>query len=597
MNEIQRVLRVASLRLFANGLVRSLIVAFSAAVAVLMGALIVQRVFGLSVSWGDWGRLAGALAGAAVLGGLAWSLAVRARGVRVAREVDERADLRESLSTAVCFAASEDPWARAVVETARDRATRVDIRRTIPIEAPRFWPVPPALALALAIIYWSFPPLDIFGHEKERRQAREEARQVEQVSAEVKKADEQLREALQRARVDLGDEGAEENAEGATPEPRNADDIRRAAVRKLTSTQEKLGELKSGERAQKMDALREALRQLKQPGPGPMDEMFRSLAKGDFKGAQQQLDELSRKLGDSSLSPDQKQQLQKQMEKLAQQMDKLAQDRSALERKLEQAGLNKDEAKKLAMSPEALKQALENAKNLSEEQKKQLMQAAKAMQSACQSCEGMSGALGQMAKGMGESGMNAEGMQGMEGMADMLSGLEMAQAEMEGLEAAIKLTKVQLAGLCDGMCEGEGEGEPGDEARIGPWRPGDSRRAGVGSGGPGRGNGPSTDAVDSDVTIDKVKSPTKLGNGPIIGSRLVYGDQVRGESVAEITAAVEAAGRAATEAVETMQVPREFQGAVQSYFGNLPARIKATRGLTDAPAPAPAPSEPAPGDK
>jgi hypothetical protein len=67
---------------------------------------------------------------------------------------------------------------------------------------------------------------------------------------------------------------------------------------------------------------------------------------------------------------------------------------------------------------------------------------------------------------------------------------------------------------------------------------------------------------------------SKQGNGPIIGSKLVYGDQVKGESQAEFQAAVESSAKAATEAVEGMQVRRELQESVKHYFGRLEKRAK-----------------------
>ncbi|HEX8877058.1 MAG TPA: hypothetical protein VF777_09940, partial [Phycisphaerales bacterium] len=73
----------------------------------------------------------------------------------------------------------------------------------------------------------------------------------------------------------------------------------------------------------------------------------------------------------------------------------------------------------------------------------------------------------------------------------------------------------------------------------------------------------------ADYKMDKKKANTKTGAGPIIGTRLVYGEQVRGESQAEFASAVETAKGEAAEALETMRVPREYQKAVQSYFGTL----------------------------
>ncbi len=583
MQEIKRVLRSAAWRLFLLDLVRTLTVAASAGVAALIVLRLVQQVFGLHLSAGTWWSAAGIAAGAAALGGLVWSAARRARGVAVARELDERAELRESLSTALCVERDDSPWSRAVVETARDRATKVRVREAIPIEPPRFWPVPLALGLSLAIVWFAFPRIDVLGLFEERQQADQLRQEIQKVSAEVKSEEKKLDELLKKANVDLKSAEKADGDKTDQLEPQSPDEIKRAAIKRLTSLNEKLSEMKSGEKAAKMEAIKEQLKKLKQPGPGPLDELSKSLAQGNFQQAQEKLEELSKKLGDNSLSDQQKEQLKEQMAKLAEQLQKLAEDRKDLEKKLEQAGLSKEQAAKLAADPQKLQEALEKMESLTDEQKKQLMEAAKAASEANKQCEGMAGQLGKMSKGMGSKGMSAEGMQGMEGMSGMLSEMEMMSEEMEGLDAAMKECAGQLAKLGRGMCEGDGECMS-DIALSKPWSAGDTRKKGKGSGGPGIGEGGGGDSQDAATQLEKKMAQSKMLNGPIVGSRLVQGEQVRGESVAEFSAAVEVSTRTATEALETMQVPREYHDAVKTYFGRLQARTKA--------APAETPAEP-----
>jgi hypothetical protein len=109
---------------------------------------------------------------------------------------------------------------------------------------------------------------------------------------------------------------------------------------------------------------------------------------------------------------------------------------------------------------------------------------------------------------------------------------------------------------------------------------------GPGQGRHGRGLGGGGQAEEAPTTTEKAMAKTKMQQGPIVGSRLVYGDQVKGESVAEFSDAVEAASTVASESIDSMQVPREYQDAVKTYFGRLQAKVKATPGA--------APSAPAP---
>jgi hypothetical protein len=591
VNEIRRVLKLAAWRLLVIDLFHTFAVMLSAAVAALILTLLVERIFGVAIQFpADWVRLAGIALGAAVIGSIVWSSIRRARGITVARELDERADLRESLSTAMCVASSQDAWARVVVETARDKATKVDVRRAIPYVAPRLWPVPLALALSMVVLWFSVPHWDVLGALKSRAAQKDEQNRITEVKAEVKKDEQALKELMKQAKVDLKDDEATTEANEQNV-PLTPDEIRRAAVKKLTTQVDKLGEMKAGDKAKQLDAIKQAMKQLKQPGPGPMENLSKALQKGDFAKAQEQLDELSKQMGENSMSPEDKAKAQEQMKKLAEQLDKLSKDRQNLEKQLQQAGMNKEQAQKAASNPEEMKKALEDMKNMSEGEKQELMKNAMAQMGACKQCEGMGEKMGKMAKNMGKEGMGQEGQQAMEAMAGQLNEMEQMDADMEALDAAMNEAMKQLAkmgGQCQGSCNGEGEGEceggemAGMSQKQSPWKAGESAgKQGNGLGGPGQAWGArGKNDTDAPVNIEKVKSPTKQGSGPIIGSRLVYGDQVRGESVAEFSQVIEASAKAATESIEGTHVSRELQGTVKHYFGRLEAKAKAQQAET-----------------
>ncbi|MEX2218077.1 MAG: hypothetical protein WD749_04890 [Phycisphaerales bacterium] len=570
MNEIRRVLSAAAWRLWLIRALRSFIVTLSGAIVAMMLLLVIQRTFGFALEWpGDWAMIAGLALGVAAVLALGWSALTRTRGLRVACELDERADLRESLSSALCFANSKDPWAAEVVRTARDKAVGVKVNQAIPITGPRFWPVPLALGLAMVVMVYTVPEWDVLGLFKKRQEQQQNQQRIQDVKAEIQKDHEKLQDLLNKAKVELGEDEAKEGAE--QKEIQNPEQIRRSALKKLTTMQEKLNELKQGEKSLQLEALKQQLRQLKQPGPGPMDNMAKSLQKGDFDNAQKDLEELQKQMAAGEMSPEQKQEMQEQLKKLADQMAKLAEERKDLEKKLEQAGMNKEQAKQAAKNPEALKKALEDLKEMSEEQKQELMKQAAAQNQACQNCQNMGQCMAQMAASMSKDGMSQEGMEAGEKLAGQLSQMELAQADMEALELAMDEAMSQMAklgGQCQGGEPGEGEGECEGNG-ISPWRAGDSTRMGNGSGGPGMGNGMSPDEIDSPVTIEKKKAASKQTAGPIIGTRLVYGDQVKGESRAEFAAAVASSTQAATDAIEGMVVPRELHNSVKSYFGSL----------------------------
>lgn len=583
MNEIRRVLKLAAWRLLVIDIFHTLAITTSAAIAALILTLLAERIFGLVISFpGDWSRLAAIALGAGLLGSITWSIIRRARGITVARELDERADLRESLSTAMCVAKSEDAWARVVVETARDRATKVDVRRAIPYAAPRTWPVPIALVLSMVVLWFSVPRWDVLGYFKQAKAKQDEQTQITAVKAEIKQNDQKLEEMLKQAKIDLkADEATQETSESKNP--LSPDEIRRAAVKKLTSQVDKLSEMRQGDKTKQLDALKQAMKQLKQPGPGPLDQLSKALQKGDFTKAKEELEEASKQMASANLSPEDKAKAQEQMKKLAEQLDKLAKDKQDLQKQLQQAGMDKDAAAKASKSPEELKKALEEMKNMSEAEKQELMKNALAQMGACKQCEGMGEKMSQMAKNSGKAGMNQEAQEAMEAMEGQLSEMEQMSKDCEAAEAALDEAKSQLAkmaGQCKGggNCNGDGEGELMASEKQSPWRAGESQgKFGNGQGGPGQsGGGAHHDNTDAPVNIaEKMKAQSKNGGGPIIGSRLVAGDQVRGESQAEYSAAVEASSKAATEAIENMQVQKELQNTVKHYFGRLEAKAKA----------------------
>ena len=63
--------------------------------------------------------------------------------------------------------------------------------------------------------------------------------------------------------------------------------------------------------------------------------------------------------------------------------------------------------------------------------------------------------------------------------------------------------------------------------------------------------------------------------GPIISSRLVEGEQIRGEASEQFAAAAAAAESAATESIDNNVYPREYHDAIKHYFGRLNEKAKA----------------------
>lgn len=564
METIQRLLRRAWWRLVAIDLLRTLAVTLTGAALLLVLWRATQSLVPLSASWS---LTAGIGAGVAFVGALVWSLVRTRPGSPVARRVDERAGLRETLSTALCVGANTDPWSQATVELAGRTAAGVNLRTALPVEAPRYWPAPVAswalLAILLAVPVLNLPAL--FGREATVA-APEQAAQL--VSAEVEKMKEDLKAEAARLGVDISfDEEAAENA--LSPTELTPEEIQAAAVKQLTQLTDSLAEKMQEQGADKLEALEKQLEQLRQPGPGPAQELARAMARGNFDQARQELSKLAQQMRDAELPPEEQEKLQKQMENLASQLKELGEQRKETEQALREAGMSSEQAKELAADPEALKKALEKLENMSQEQKEQLLQKAMAQAQACQQCEGMSQSMAQMAQSMSQQGMSAQGQQAMDQLGEMLSEMEMLEGDMSSMQAMMDAAQQRMSQMGKGFCENPGAGQGGQGSGTGQWAAGDTSRPGGGSGGPGQGDGVSPEAKETSVTFNDTKANVKTQQGPIIGSRLVYEGQIRGESRVEFSQSASAAAASASDAIESMQVPREYEAAVMKYFGAL----------------------------
>lgn len=572
MQEIDRVLKAASWRLFIIDVFRTAVVTASFTLAALFALRAVEKLFPLSL---NWSRLFLIAVASAAFVAVLWAFLRRHRGLRLAREVDERAGLRESISTALIVAGEEDGWSRLVVETARERARRVIVRDAIPIEAPRLWQAPLALAAAMVCVWW-LPRYDVTGLIAHKEAEEQKTHEVQRVMAEIKVDEAKLDELMRRAGVEPGQGDEPQQAEPKSVDPKQVDEIKREALRKLTNLSDQIQAKQESDQARALEAMQNQMRQLKTPGEGPLSEFSRSLARGNFADAKEQLETVAQQIAEGSMSESDRAKAQEQIENLKEQLEKLAQNTEQLQQALQEAGLSPEQAQQLAKAasdPQAMEQALQKMEGLSDQQKQQLQQMAQAQSQACESCNGMAGAMGQMAQAMSQEGQQGQQTsQGANAMSDQLGQLEMAQQEMQNLQSAAAECQSQINKLGQSMCEG---GQPGQcfgdgQGAQGKWSEGSSMSQGSGSGGPGQGSGGAMDEQQTDFALERVKQQVENQGGPIIGQTIVYGAQVRGESKAEFRQAVAAARVEAANALEQKAVPRKYQSNIQRYFGRLP---------------------------
>lgn len=588
MNEINRVLRRAAWRLGATAFLRGWVLALSGALGLAIVLRIAEQVFAFTHASADGRGLSSASlwwkvlywgAGATVVFAAVWAVVTRPRGGAVARRVDEGANLREALSTALCIRNEKDPWSRATVESAARQARGVNVGAAVPIRAPRFWPVVFALALSLAVVWMAVPRMDVLGWFAQAET--EKKRQVEIVNAvrEVKEVQKKIEEMTAKI-PGLEKEASQAGPEGEKPDPKSAEEIRKAAISDLTKLTDRLEQLKSGAQAQKLEAMQNQLKNLKQT-PGESGELSKALAKGNFSQARQELEKMREQLASGEMSAGAKEKLAEQMAKMAEQVEKLAQNQDQVKKALEQAGISPEAIKDL----KSAKEAIDKAQNLSAEQKQAMKDMLDAAMQSSEGMQQMAAAMQKMSEGMKSGEGGEQSRQAAEQLAQQLSEMQQIQEEMELAEATMNECQQAMNELgkeCGGEGEGMGEcqGGLGSQAGSGmeatrPWQSGVSNEFGMGRGGPGLGQGGRPGEARADFDLEKKKFIGAKGDGPIVSSRLVEGESLKGESKAAFLRAVAAGEQGATEAIENNTIPREYHEAIKAYFGRLKQKAAA----------------------
>ncbi|MCA9310520.1 MAG: hypothetical protein KDA21_04890 [Phycisphaerales bacterium] len=552
MTQMNRVLRRAAIRMALGRFGLWLLLALTLAAAAMLGVRVADKLIGFQPDW----NLAWIIAGssAATLALIATILTRKDR-LFVARTVDENANLREALSTALCVADRTDSWSRAAVAHAAEVANRVIIRQAFPFRIPRLWPAPLVL-LGLFFLAGLVPQGDLLGFVSKAEAEEQHQEEVAAATQEVKQIDKTIEDLMEKLGDDaFADQLAEEELEKPLP-LQDPEEMRRRALEKLTKAQQRVQELSDSEEQKTLDSMQQRMKNLKQlrDGSQEMADLSRALQKSDFGDAKEALEKMMEKLAANNMSPEDQQKLAEQLENLGKQLEELARNQDALEKALKEAGVDP-----AAMNnPLALQQAIQNSDKLSDAQKQQLQQLAQAQQQASQACQQMAQACQNAGQCMnpGQNAGNAQ--EGLGQMGQQLSQLEALQQQMSEMQMANQQIQNQLNSLCQsmGQCEGSSLAM--------------CNTPGNGTGKRGLGGGFAPDDQAAAFNQHDEKAPIKTTAGRVIGTTLIEGDQVRGEAVQQFREQVSQAAQAFDdEAIETQTIPREFHDPIKAYFGNL----------------------------
>lgn len=587
MDDIRTVLNHAARRLGLKAFLDRVHVVAIVAAALALVLMILAKALPTVNEVTNWVFVGPALGLFALAGAIAWWMPNRPSPLHVAVEVDQRLELKEKLSTAMLCRGREDAFAQAAIDdaiaVAKRPETSRDVRKRFMVGAPRMWWITPVLLAATVLTGMAVPAGDWFARNEDKL-TMEERERVQEIREQYELAIKEAAEKVGKDPKELKEMLAEADPEMKTPDATKApEQFQREAFKKLNALNDQLRKQTDTEQSRSLEALQNKLSQLNPTTEdSPAGELSKSLAKGDFAAAKKAMDELQKQIEQGNLPDDQK----KALADLARQLDKLAQNQDAMKEQLKQAGIDP----KAMDNMKDLQKALDQAQNLTEEQKQQLMQAAQAAQQAAQAMQSMAGACQNMAGQPGQQGQQGmagqQAMQGAGEMGNQLSQMEMMAQQMANLNAACEGLAGQCQGMGQGLGQGKGQGISQAMAQM-QWMQmqGNGKGAGMGQRGQGAGGSGSRLATKMTFTDEKQKVATDP-NSQIIGTTFIEGKQIiKGESQAKFSELVRAAESRAREDVDENVLPAEYEQAMKVYFGEMQKRAEVVR---EAPAPEPA---------
>jgi len=554
-------LRGVRLRTAANVLLTQLAIVLAVAGAAAALTVAAERIFAVRLL----GPAALISAGAAALLALA-GLAVRRtpNRLQVAVMIDRRLGAKERFSTALALAGSDDPFARAAEAEAHHAVRQLHVAGHFRVRPTLHWVGPAVAWAAAAAVFFFLPTLDVLGNQARRIQQTQQAAKLQETKAEVKKAITSVKTVIEQAKAPQLSTDLDKLADLLAGE--KPAEVGREALKPLTDLKEKLKQLS---RERDKAGLGDAEKMLKgiRGTPGAYDDKLnRDIAKGDFAAAAQKIKDILSKLNSGQMSDAEKKALENQLRDLSEQVGKIADARKQVEDMLKRQGMGGQAAGEMAgMSEEDLRKALKD-KGLTDEQIDELMD-------KISQCKNGAGKCGQLAKKLANcplpDGLNPDGLIALSEALGELSGEQIGEMSLEDAMTAVEGAIARLGEEGDGECDGLMLTEDGGGMILGGLNGGAGAMPGAGAGhGHVDSNGPEEQLGKVDLKGTGVPNrPAK--DSEIIGSWLVRGATVTGESKKKLTEAVRAGKDAAAEAVRDNKIPRKLENVVKDYFGGM----------------------------
>ena len=453
--------------------------------------------------------------------------------IEAATEVDARLGLRDRLSSALSSENESGPYCKAVVDDAIAFAQSQNVQSKIatmfPLALPKAYATICSLLVLSSVVLlmgqWDLLSGTTANSQNEQLATNESIESSIELVLEELQENELLSDSIQEELEALSatDVHADQDAES----------LRRTALKNITDVQKRLDELLNDESALAFEEMQQRMVALKIPSQASMQPMVADLKNSKFDDAKKEFESLQEQLNSEELSEEEKDQLKQSLEDLAKQLQELSESNEALASALSAAGMNAN----LADNMDAALKAIENSKELTEEQKKQLLELLKAQQTASEMCEKMGKSCKECAGGKPGEGMASE--------------LEKLQA-MKMFQKQAKMAASACQNAAQSMCSGANGTNKG------------------GTGGEGAGNGGNNPLKETETTTVAKKTPVQTLEGTIIARQLFKGGLLTtNDSNATVRETVLSQKRDSEQAIIDEEVPRKYHELLRHYFGQL----------------------------
>jgi len=459
-------------RLIADALDR-LGVALCVALALGLGIVIVSRALGEPVNW-RWAIAPPVALGLIAALAVAWRR--RLTPLEAATDLDTTLKLRDRMGSSIELDElnRDDPFVQLLEFETEQQASKIRVAQATPIRLDNSWLLWPALAALCVGAILFMPTLDLLGRQQARQQQAQKEEQVQTAAQTIDDLIDQTKEQL----AELEDAAADDELEETLREIRERlqnDEIspEEALTQAAAAMDEKSRQLEeqAAEAQQTNEMLEEMLAASADPNNLDASDLEKALESGDFESAAAELDKLREQL--DQMSEEERQALSVSMQDMARRLSEAAQNKQAQNdaaqraaEQLQQMGLSKEQAERLARSADAQEIAEqlrqqgidpESAQRLAEQMARQ-QQDAQRREGAARSAESLAKAMEQASEGAGQG----DGGQ-MQALGDQLG--ELSDAELDAQLA--QLASGQMSEQAQGMMRNNDAGVGGQNAGEG----------------------------------------------------------------------------------------------------------------------------------